>query len=86
MRDSQATAGSTSRSSRNFSYGVALGQGVAPAGALAEGVATAPALVRRAVAMSVEMPVAEAMADLLSGALPLGEAVTRLMSRRLKAE
>jgi glycerol-3-phosphate dehydrogenase (NAD(P)+) len=76
----------TSRSSRNFSYGVAVGQGVPPGGALAEGVATAPALVKRARAMHVEMPVAEAMADLLSGALPLGEAVTRLMSRRLKAE
>jgi len=32
------------------------------------------------------IPIAEAMADLLSGALPLGEALTRLMSRRLKAE
>ncbi len=76
----------TSKSSRNFSFGVALGEGKPPGGALAEGVATAPALVARAKAAGVEMPIAEAMADLLSGALPLGEAVMRLMRRPLKAE
>jgi glycerol-3-phosphate dehydrogenase (NAD(P)+) len=82
----------TSRSSRNFSFGVELGQGKSmteldsPGHPLAEGVATAPALLQRARAENVELPIAEAMADLLSGALPLGEAVTRLMSRRLKTE
>jgi glycerol-3-phosphate dehydrogenase (NAD(P)+) len=82
----------TSKSSRNFSFGVALGQGQTVAalnGAghpLAEGVDTAPALVTRAGQAGVEMPIAEAMADLIRGALPLGEAVTRLMSRRLKTE
>jgi glycerol-3-phosphate dehydrogenase (NAD(P)+) len=82
----------TSKSSRNFSFGVALGQGKsvaelrAPGHPLAEGVDTAPALVRRANAEGVELPIAEAMADLIDGTLPLGEAVTRLMSRRLKAE
>ncbi len=82
----------TSKSSRNFSFGVELGRGKsvgeldAPGHPLAEGVATAPALIKRARAEKVELPIAEAMADLLSGALPLGEALTRLMSRRLKAE
>lgn len=82
----------TSKSSRNFSFGVELGQGKsvaeldAPGHPLAEGVATAPALVKRARAEGVELPIAEAMADLLSGALPLGEALMRLMSRRLKSE
>jgi glycerol-3-phosphate dehydrogenase (NAD(P)+) len=82
----------TSKSSRNFSFGVELGRGKsiaalrAPTNPLAEGVDTAPALVRRARKTGVELPIAEAMADLLSGALPLGEALTRLMSRRLKAE
>src|SRR5579862_6681158 len=57
----------TSKSSRNFSFGVALGQGKsvaelsAPGKPLAEGVDTAPALVRRAGAMGVELPIAEAM-------------------------
>jgi len=76
----------TSKSSRNFSFGVALGAGEEPGAALAEGVDTAPALVARAHAMGVEMPIAQAMADLLSGTLPLGEAVLRLMSRPLKTE
>ena len=82
----------TSKSSRNFSFGVELGQGrtvAALRGAgrpLAEGVDTAPALVTRARQAGIEMPIAEAMADLISGALPLAEALSRLMSRRLKAE
>ena len=53
---------------------------------LAEGVDTAPALVKRARSGDVEMPIAEAMADLLSGTLPTGEAVMRLMSRKLTVE
>jgi glycerol-3-phosphate dehydrogenase (NAD(P)+) len=82
----------TSPSSRNFSFGIELGQGKtlaelnAPGLPLAEGVATAPALVKRARAGGVEMPIAEAMADLLSGALPLDESVMRLMSRKLTVE
>ncbi len=82
----------TSKSSRNFSFGAELGGGKsvadlsAPGKPLAEGVDTAPALVKRARALGVELPIAEAMADLLSGTLPLGEAVMRLMSRKLKAE
>jgi len=76
----------TSKSSRNFSFGAALGAGEKPGAALAEGVDTAPALVARARSVNVEMPIAEAMADLLSDALPLGEAMLRLMSRKLKAE
>jgi glycerol-3-phosphate dehydrogenase (NAD(P)+) len=82
----------TSPSSRNFSLGMELGRGESakalsmPGHPLAEGVDTAPALVARAKAGGVEMPIAQAMADLLSGALPLGEAVLRLMSRKLKAE
>ena len=82
----------TSTSSRNFSFGVALGRGQTVAGLrgagqpLAEGVDTAPALVTRAKQAGIELPIAEAMADLISGALPLAEALSRLMSRRLTSE
>jgi len=82
----------TSVSSRNFSFGVELGRGksaaelAAPGRPLAEGVATAPALVGRARLTGVELPIAEATADLLSGALPLGETLMRLMSRKLTVE
>jgi glycerol-3-phosphate dehydrogenase (NAD(P)+) len=76
----------TSTTSRNFSFGRALGSGTTPEGALAEGVETAPALVLRAHREKVELPVAEAVAAVLDGTLPLGEAVLRLMSRPLKPE
>jgi glycerol-3-phosphate dehydrogenase (NAD(P)+) len=82
----------TSKSSRNFSAGVALGQGQkladlrAPEKPLAEGLDTAPALVKRARKSGVELPIAEAMADLIDGTLPLADAVMRLMSRRLRSE
>src|SRR6201999_1520952 len=81
-----------SPSSRNFSFGHALGQGrtlkdlAAPGHALAEGVATAPALVKRAKKEGIELPIAEAMAAVLDGSLPCGDAVLRLMSRPLKPE
>jgi glycerol-3-phosphate dehydrogenase (NAD(P)+) len=82
----------TSPSSRNFAAGVALGQGktaaalAAPGHPLAEGLATAPALVARAKAANIELPIAEAMADLVAGTLPLSDAVARLMNRKLTAE
>ena len=82
----------TSNSSRNFAAGVELGRGksatvlAAPGHALAEGLATAPALAARAKTAGVEMPIAEAMADLIAGTLPLAEAMARLMSRKLTAE
>ena len=76
----------TSKSSRNFSYGAALGAGVEPGAALAEGVETAPALVQRAHAAGVELPIAEAVADLVTGALSPGEAVLRLLSRKVTVE
>ncbi len=82
----------TSTTSRNFSFGQALGKGqtlsdlAKPGHPLAEGVETAPALAARARAEGVELPVAEAVASVLDGSLPLGEAVLRLMSRPLKPE
>jgi glycerol-3-phosphate dehydrogenase (NAD(P)+) len=81
----------TSPSSRNFSFGMELGRGAIladlsqPGRPLAEGVATAPALVARARREGVEMPIAEAVAALLSG-VPAGEAVLRLMGRPLTVE
>jgi glycerol-3-phosphate dehydrogenase (NAD(P)+) len=82
----------TSISSRNFLLGVALGKGarlvdVAGAGhPLAEGAATAPALVARAHRHGVELPIAEAVAAVLAGKLDVQEAAERLLSRPLKSE
>lgn len=78
--------------SRNTSLGIALGQGRALADVLAEragvteGVATAPALVARARAAGVELPICEAVAALLAGALTPAGAVQALLARPLRGE
>lgn len=82
----------TSPNSRNYAHGQKLGRGEGHAGAsaayqpLAEGIETAPALLARAAALSVELPVAEATAAVLAGALSPSDALVRLMSRPLKTE
>ena len=82
----------TSPTSRNYSFGLALGKGRTRAELdraghpLAEGVATAPALVARARKEQIELPIAEAIADVLSGSLALDAAIPRLMSRPLTRE
>jgi glycerol-3-phosphate dehydrogenase (NAD(P)+) len=82
----------TSPQSRNYRFGREVGKGrtpaelAAPGQPLAEGVATAPALVIRARQEKIELPVAETVAHVLDATLPLDEAVLRLMSRPLKPE
>ena len=80
----------TGPASRNYSLGLALGQGEAPADVLAtrsavtEGVATAPALVARAA--GVDMPICTAVASLLAGRTTLGEAMAALLARPRRDE
>jgi glycerol-3-phosphate dehydrogenase (NAD(P)+) len=81
----------SSAQSRNYSFGVALGQGHAPdpgaaGGKLAEGFFTAPVLVEMAQAHAVEMPIASAVADILAGRLSVNEAIEKLLARPLRAE
>lgn len=82
----------TSTSSRNYSLGLALGKGakisdVTGAGhPLAEGAYTAPALVARARKHGVELPIAEAAADVIQQRLDVREAARALLSRPLKSE
>ncbi|MBM3927819.1 MAG: NAD(P)-dependent glycerol-3-phosphate dehydrogenase [Sphingomonadales bacterium] len=81
----------SSTNSRNFSLGVGLGQGIPAAGLLAnrqtvaEGAHTAPVLREAAADAGVDMPVVEAVCDLLAGA-EARDIVARLLSRPLKAE
>lgn len=75
--------------SRNFSLGVSLGQGLAPAqagGKLAEGAFTASVLVELARAHGIEMPIATAVAAILAGTLGIDEAIEALLMRPLRAE
>jgi len=77
--------------SRNFSLGVALGQGcdldaARHSGHLAEGAFTASVLVEMARARSVEMPIAAAVAAVLDGALTIDAAIEALLTRPLRSE
>jgi len=76
--------------SRNFSFGVALGKGEAPAdaahGRLAEGVFTAPVLMEMARAKNVEMPIGAAVADVLARTMTLDQAIESLLARPVGAE
>ena len=73
--------------SRNFALGQALGRGeAAPSGKLAEGAFTAPVLVELAAAEDVDMPVSNAVADILRGAVTIDDAVQSLLTRPFKAE
>lgn len=77
----------SSPQSRNFSLGIALGRGASPSpGKLAEGQFTAPVLVELAEAKDIDMPVANAVAAILGGALTVNEAIEALMTRPFKAE
>jgi glycerol-3-phosphate dehydrogenase (NAD(P)+) len=81
---------STSPQSRNYSLGVALGAGKSPpeagTGKLAEGAHTASVLIEMAHARQVDMPVAEAVDDVLAGRLGVDEAIARLLARPMGAE
>ena len=80
----------SSAQSRNFSFGLRLGQGAsaeaAAGGKLVEGATTASALVALAREKGVDMPIAEAVEQILSGAWTLDQAVDALMNRPIKSE
>ncbi len=81
----------SSTSSRNFSFGKALGQGQAAADLLAdrrtvaEGAFTAPVLARLAATHGIDMPIVAAVNAVLGGAAAQ-QIVAALMTRPLKAE
>lgn len=81
-----------SASSRNFSLGKALGEGQTAAEVLkdrrtvAEGAFTAPVLAELARARGIAMPIAEAVAALVSGAMPVRAVADALLARPLRSE
>ena len=76
----------SSMQSRNFSYGLALGKGETPPAKLAEGALTAPVLCALAQNSGADMPIARAVADILSGRISVNEAIGILLARPQKAE
>jgi glycerol-3-phosphate dehydrogenase (NAD(P)+) len=77
----------SSPQSRNFALGIALGRGEQPPpGKLAEGEFTAPVLIELAASQDVDMPVSNAVAAILSGAVTIDAAIESLLTRPFKAE
>ena len=82
----------SSESSRNFSLGKGLGEGRSAAELLAdrrtvaEGAYTAPVLKRAAKEAGVDMPIVDAVCDLLSGSASVDEIVEQLLARPLRSE
>ena len=78
--------------SRNRSVGQRLAEGLplprilAELGHVAEGVTTAPMLLRRAAALGVEMPIVEAVVAVLDGRLTPSRALEQLMGRGARSE
>jgi glycerol-3-phosphate dehydrogenase (NAD(P)+) len=81
----------SSQQSRNFTFGVNLGRGLAPKDihattGLAEGAFTAPVLLEMARAKNVDMPISAAVAAMLEGQISVDDAIESLLTRPLKAE
>lgn len=82
----------SSLQSRNFSFGFSLGEGttlsdlMAPGAKLSEGAYTARVACELAEQNAVEMPIAQAVADVLDRTCSIDEAVERLMTRPLRRE
>ena len=82
----------TSMHSRNFRCGRLIGQGMDPEearksiGMVVEGMFTAEAAVELADRVGVEMPITEAIYDVINGKLKVGDALEALMGRPRKAE
>lgn len=82
----------TGPGSRNTSLGMELARGtpllavLASRAGVTEGVETAPALVARAAAAGVELPICAAVADLLAGKLTIAEAMGCLLARPRRDE
>jgi glycerol-3-phosphate dehydrogenase (NAD(P)+) len=72
--------------SRNFSYGLALGRGEAPAHVLVEGATTAAVARALAARLGVDMPITAQVAAVVEGETDIDGAMAALMSRPLKHE
>lgn len=81
-----------SMQSRNFSLGLAIGQGSSLSEAMVhrrsvtEGVYSATAVLGRARALAIEMPICEAINDILHNGAPVDEVIRYLLNRPFKTE
>ncbi len=81
--------GALSRNRRvglELARGLPLAQVLAELGHVAEGVASAAVVLQRARALGVEMPITEAVVDVIEGRTGAGQALARLMRREARSE
>lgn len=82
----------SSEQSRNFSFGMALGRGLSPeqakgdSKAIVEGAENARSITALAERVGVEMPICEAVFEILYRDLPVQQAMQRLLTRPIKDE
>jgi glycerol-3-phosphate dehydrogenase (NAD(P)+) len=82
----------SSEQSRNFSLGIALGRGkttkevVASRTSVAEGVATATAVVRLAARLKIDMPISAAVDAIVNQGAAIDQAIQALLARPFRAE
>ncbi|WP_407493829.1 NAD(P)H-dependent glycerol-3-phosphate dehydrogenase [Pseudooceanicola sp. MF1-13] len=77
----------TSELSRNFRYGLSIGQASGfDTSVTVEGAATARALQARAAEMGIEMPITDVVVGLIDQTLDVSRAMSQLLSRPLKEE
>lgn len=82
----------SSSQSRNFSLGMALGEGrsldeiLGQRRTVTEGVTSATATLQRAAALGVEMPITAAVAAIVAGQLGVEDAMRQLLARPFRAE
>lgn len=82
----------TSSQSRNYSLGAALGAGesledlMSGRRTVAEGVFSASAVARRAARHGVEMPIAQAVDDILNRGVDIGDSIRALLARPFTSE
>jgi glycerol-3-phosphate dehydrogenase (NAD(P)+) len=77
----------STKASRNYRFGVALGQGANFDPTITvEGAATARAALQRAGAIGIDMPITAAVVALLNGKIDIAQVMDMLLSRPLKEE
>ena len=72
--------------SRNFAFGLALGQGNVPSGKLAEGQYSCSVIARRAEMEGIQMPITAAVGRVVSGGSSIKEEINGLMERPVDSE
>lgn len=76
----------TSPQSRNYCYGLALGEGRPPRDQTTEGIATAKAMAKKAYELHIDAPLIKLVSCILNNKITLQDAIAKLQARPLRME